>query len=256
MAKSDRLSVLHFVAFGVVLAGLAYFGGGRSDETTPQMVEDNLRRAAFGNPTQVKLQDVLSSDFPREYDMMLAAMADLINASPSGASPPMRELEAIVGAAMQDLYAENAHFLKSAPVDDIRNLAQATYDLLSSTSEDPEACVTVLLGLANANNRGTSGINSEKLANLSLARLGAIAAGRDRPFVHAEVSQEDIARVMFAWATLPETTEGLKTALLTSNASHPDFCVANLSFQGFVLQNTDPATERVMVALTVGSVVQ
>ena len=251
--KTPAIIAASFVAAAVV-AFFLFFGYSAavpfqpgSGEFTVEDVEGMLLDGVTSE-VQRDLYRLIAADYPAEYAAFLAEMTTLAN---SGI--PNMEQAAFEKSRnfTTELRMDNAHYLSSAPLENLRAINRATLTVLESLADHPPLCAKFAVsGGANLTMAEVEQMDLDLVAAIGNENFRAMAAGRDTPVTHGAVQDSDIAAIVDGWANDPATTPEMEAALLGGNMSHPAFCAANTTFQAYVAEATGEAAERAIVFMT------
>lgn len=199
----------------------------------------------------------LKREFPAEYDAFLTDMAKSVRRSPERGDA----LQKIAFAAGRDftvgLRRNNAHYLSTAPLDELRAYHLSYLALLESLRSDPGICARfAAYGGSDFSLAEASRLDLEQISKISLQTFQTIVAGRDRPEPHDPVRDADWAQVRSDWALRSNPTDAMKQALYSQEVTNPDYCEAIISFQRFMATDQSPSTVRALVAISVSVVAQ
>lgn len=227
----------------VVAAAIGFFAYSQNRVQTADEAHNALTQAAQ-TPAQAALFNQLSDDFGDEYQQFLTELAA------SDADLTQQESFEAGGAFTQNLRRDNAQYITSAPMEDLRAINQASLTLLESLQDDPALCGRfAILGGAGLTLEEAESLDMDILAASTAAGFQAMAAGRDTPVAHPAASDGDIAQTLSMWQVLPDVTPDMMRAISSADPDHPAQCAANLSFQRFIINSDDPVVQRAMIRL-------
>ena len=199
-------------------------------------------------PEQVAFFDQIEGMFPGEYNAFLDDMVAIADAGDPDTAAERGF--AMGGEFTAQLRRDNAPYLATAPLDALRDLNRAALVILEGMADDPALCGQFALGGgASLTLAQAESLDMAHMADSSAATFRAIAAGRDTPVDHPEASDSDIVQTLSIWQSLDDVTPDMILALKSGDPAHPQQCDAQLSFQRFIIENTDPIVERAMIRL-------
>lgn len=216
----------------------------------PDVTTDDVQAALVAQasvPAQADFFAQLGADFPDEFAVFLQAMADAAN-SDSGTDD---EASYGLGVAFtQKLRRDNASFFANAPTDALRDINVANLTVLEKLAEFPEICARfALTGGAGLSFDQVEKLDMTAMTAVSSATFKAMVVGRETPVIQPTASDADIVHALTQWAQQPHVTEDMNAALTGADPMHPDQCVAQTSFQRFIVESDDPAVIRAMVRM-------
>ena len=232
----------------LALVGLGGWGLKRSIDNRHQAsmaaIEASLMQSDEG-----PLFALIKRGFAEEYQQFLAAMADLID----GDQP--LDLRMTRGAQesfrfVSGLRRDNAAHVLHAPVEKVRAIARTTLEVFTALEDNPEACARFgRFGGGGLEARDITPALTQLLANSSLTVFEAILAGRDTPVDNPPEQPGDREAFITAWVEATAPDEALRTALRTGTGSSADMCALFTSLERFVVEDTSPLTQRMLVVL-------
>ncbi len=240
MLKSGKSRAILAVVVAAAIGLFAYF---QTREQSAEAAHNALTQAAQ-TPSQAALFNQLSDDFGDEYQQFLTELA--------AGKGDLSEQESFAAGAgfTQNLRRDNAQYVASAPMDDLRAINQASLTLLESLQDDPALCGRfAILGGGGLTMEEAQSLDMDIIAASTAAGFKAMAAGRDTPVEHPAASDGDIVQTLSMWQVLPDVTPDMMRAISSADPDHPAQCAANLSFQRFVMNNEDPVVQRAMIRL-------
>ena len=241
-------TIIAAITAGVVFFGLQFIRD--AGEVTPERVEAEIM-ASLGNDTQRALYATFEEKFPEDYTAFLREMADLVNEGGGMNNVDQTEVFSRSQQFTANLRIENAHFMQQAPYEDIQRIRSSTIAILQDLSGTPEVCAQfAATGGASFTLDQISLLNMDLMADSANATFLAIAAGRDTPVTHSDVSQADIVATLDAWVALPDVPENYHRILTTPDLQDPNYCDANISLETFLFESEDPMVKSVSVYLS------
>jgi len=247
MTKPAKPRWGRFAAIALVCAiGMFVFlqmtGGDVTKQEVEQALMDNVQV-----PAQADFYRQISADFPTEYQGFLADFAAAANAD-GGMS--QQQGFALGGQFTEKLRRDNAPYLLTAPLDDIRAMNAATLALFTSLRDDPALCGQFAIGGgAGLSMDQAMSLDMDLVTKVSAAGFKTMAAGRDTPVVHPAATDADILQAVSMWQVRPDVSGDMMRALSSGDPAHPAQCEANISFQRFVMESTDPVVQRAMIRM-------
>ncbi len=248
----SRRLVYPFLAL-VVAAGIGGWTFYQNQQKQQLELAAQVESAILGSD-QGALFAAIRADFPEEYAAFLQELTAL-RASGQLDGDLLQAVFDKSQAFTTQLRRENAHYIRSAPLQDIRALRRQTLEMLNGLADRPEACVR--FGRFGGNGLQPDEVSAQDMARITRAAeltFAAIVAGRERPVTHPAPQPGDRAAFLAAWEanTAPSAAE---VAAVKSGAGAPeDLCAAITSMEAYVLADTTPLTERMLVELTAASV--
>lgn len=239
--KNVLIAIAVAIAVGL---GAAFFGG--APDYTQDDVEAELMAGA-GSDSQRALYATLKAEFPIEYQTFISEMTVFMNDGDS--SNPQLGFE-LGQQFTSTLRVANAPYLAQAPADAIGDIRVASAALLADLLDTPQVCAQfAMTGGAGMTLEDLAYINMDLMAQAADAAFRAMAAGRDGPVDHPDVTDTDIAAVVSMWAAGPDVTPELVNALQRADLQDPLLCEANHSFEDFLARSEDPSVQAVSVYL-------
>ena len=244
-------AVLVYLALQFVPDNLVPWRGDRDAQLRTQI------DAAFSKNDDSGLFVFLKQEFPAEYDAFLTDMAKKVRRSPEKGDA-LRKIAFVAGRDFTvGLRRENAHYLSTAPVGELRAYHLSNLALLESLRSDPGICARfAAYGGSDFSLAEASRLDLEQVSKISLQTFRAIVAGRDRPEPHEPVRDADWAQVRSDWELRSNPSEAMKQALYNQEVASPGYCEAMISFQRFMATDQSPSTVRALVAISASVVAQ
>ena len=196
----------------------------------------------------------IKADFPEAYAAFLQDLTELR----AGGQPDGDLLQAVFDKAQAfttELRRENAHYIRSAPLEDIRALRRQTLEMLNGLADRPEVCVR--FGRFGGNGLQPGEVTAQDMARITRAgelTFAAIVAGRERPVEHQAPEPGDRAAFLAAWQANTAPSGAEVAAVKSGAGAAQDLCAAITSMEAYVLSDTSPLSERMLVELTAASV--
>ncbi len=236
------------IVAGVIAVAVAAIVFLTTANTSHREKAHNTLVASSTAPEQVAFFELIQAEFPDEYNALLDDMGELPNTGD-------RQTDEAAGFALggqftQGLRRDNAHYLATAPLEELRALNQAALTTLETMQDDPAACgAYAILGGAGLSMEQVQAVGVGELTRGSVATFRAIVAGRDTPVDHPQGTNGDIVQSVSIWQSRDDVTPDMILALSSGDPAHPQQCAAQTSFQRFIIENTDPVVERAMIRL-------
>ena len=228
----------------LVAAVLGFWMNARGDRQRLAQAEQMVE-SVVAQSDQAELFSGIKQGFAPEYAGFIRQMAALEQAGNASA----QDVAAKARAFTSDLREQNAYYIHSAPLDDIRAIHQATVKLLKAFSvEKPEICVRFAkLGGAGLMLDDLNPEEMRLISQVGAATFAAILAGRDTPVSHPAPQEGDMKAFLQAWQVAEQPGPAVLEAVAKGRGTPGDTCAAFLSLERFLLEDASPLVTRVMV---------
>jgi hypothetical protein len=236
-----------------------------------QFVPDNLVPWRNNNDAQVQarldasfrkndtfgLFAYMKQEFPVEYDALLSELSQKLRRS-GETGDALRRVGFKAGQTFAvELRRKNAHYLSTAPVDELRTFQMYNLAFLESLRDEPEICARfAAFGGAGFTRSEAMKFDMEPIFKAGIQTFRAIVAGRDTPEPHEPASEADWAQVRSDWELRSVPTDSMKRAFYDREVDNPSYCEAIISFQRFIATDQSASTVRALVAASVSAAQQ
>ena len=210
--------------------------------------------ASLMKTDQAALFSTIRQGYPAQYDAFLQEIADL-SASGTLDGDLLQSMFDKTQAFTTNLRRENAQYIRTAPLEAIRAMRQATLDVMITLQDRPDACLR--FGLRGGNALQPGELSPAQMARINQAAeltFAALIAGRDQPVTNPPPQAGDRAAFLTAWRAATTPSDAVWAALQSGNGAPADLCSAFVSMERYILSDTSPLSTRMLVDLTAQTV--
>lgn len=135
-------------------------------------------------PPSDEMFKAIKAAFPEEYRQHLETLATIANTREVD-TQTLRTRAFTEGKSFtMNLRRENSEHVRNAPVEDLRNLLSASYNMINSVSDDKRLCAEIAAnGLTNFTQSDVQKFDMSLVIESATVTFHAIAAGRETPHI-------------------------------------------------------------------------
>lgn len=186
---------------------------------------------------------VVAEKFPGDY-AEFKIQAQLILSKPNAQAEDIFDWAHGLPTRISKKYND---YIFTAPDQELLALSGAHLAMLEDLRDQPHICASFIRnGTSDLTDYQAKQIKFDLSAGIALAKVNALAAGRDHPISHDAVSNEDVAQIIHDWSEVAHPGDDMINAVLSLEGDDEVICQGFLSLTEFFGTEQPPKTPELL----------